>query len=360
MTDNRPEAASEASVSRPGMGRRLQNLLDDFSPDGGWLKVILVLFAVYLLVVLVLGMLWSAAPEPFDVNARVTQYIPQDAEDPPTGAVTTAALIGVVETLLEKRGGFLYNDRLPPGVYLDNMPNWEYGVLIQARDLGRAMREFLSRSQSQSREDPDLAIGEPRLNFQTDSWILPASESEYRDGLTYFRSYLERLTDPNEPDAQFYARADNLRDYLNMVNSRLGSLSQRLSASVGQRRLNTDLAGDPRALQSTLADPEVDVKTPWTEIDDVFFEARGTAWALLHFLRAVSADFEGVLEDKNASVSLKQIIRQLEPTQDAIWSPVILNGTGFGFLANHSLVMASYLSRANAAIIDLRNLLDSG
>lgn len=43
-----------------------------------------------------------------------------------------------------------------------------------------------------------------------------------------------------------------------------------------------------------------------------------------------------------------------------MWSPVILNGTGFGFVANHSLVMASFISRANAAVIDLRNLLSNG
>ncbi len=71
-------------------------------------------------------------------------------------------------------------------------------------------------------------------------------------------------------------------------------------------------------------------------------------------------DFGDVLDDKNARVSLQQIIRELEPTQDAIWSPMILNGGGFGFLANHSLVMASYISRANAAIIDLRALLARG
>jgi len=59
-------------------------------------------------------------------------------------------------------------------------------------------------------------------------------------------------------------------------------------------------------------------------------------------------------------VSLQQIIRELEPTQDTVWSPMILNGNGFGFLANHSLVMASYISRANAAITDLRALLDRG
>lgn len=37
-----------------------------------------------------------------------------------------------------------------------------------------------------------------------------------------------------------------------------------------------------------------------------------------------------------------------------------MNGSGFGPIANHSLVMASYISRANAAVIDLRNLLARG
>jgi hypothetical protein len=71
-------------------------------------------------------------------------------------------------------------------------------------------------------------------------------------------------------------------------------------------------------------------------------------------------DFNKVLQDRNAVVSLKQIIRELESTQDFIWSPMILNGTGFGPMANHSLIMASYISRANAGVIDLRNLLTGG
>jgi hypothetical protein len=39
---------------------------------------------------------------------------------------------------------------------------------------------------------------------------------------------------------------------------------------------------------------------------------------------------------------------------------MILNGSGFGLWANHSLVMANYISRANAALIDLRELLAQG
>ena len=96
------------------------------------------------------------------------------------------------------------------------------------------------------------------------------------------------------------------------------------------------------------------------QIDDVFYRARGSTWALILFLKAAEVDFADVLEKKNARVSLQQIIRELEATQEPIFSPLILNGSGFGMLANHSLVMASYISRANAGIIDLRELLTKG
>ena len=71
-------------------------------------------------------------------------------------------------------------------------------------------------------------------------------------------------------------------------------------------------------------------------------------------------DYGNVLAKKNALASVQQIIRELEMTQQPIRTPMIVNGEGFGLLANHSLVMASYISRANAAIIDLRELLSKG
>ena len=265
-----------------------------------------------------------------------------------------------METLLNKRGGYLSNDIMPPSLWLDNIPNWEFGVLVQVRDLSRSMRTDYSRSQSQSVEDEDLIVAEPKFHFDNQSWFLPATEGVYQEGVDAMYGYLNRLQDPANPDAQFYARADNLREWLGQVEKRLGSLSQRLSASVGQVRLNTDLAGDAEAEQSTQTSSQMIVKTPWTEIDDVFYEARGAAWALTHFLKAAEKDFEAVLQKKNALVSLRQIIRELEATQETVWSPMILNGSGFGLFANHSLVMASYISRANAAVIDLRALLEQG
>ena len=158
----------------------------------------------------------------------------------------------------------------------------------------------------------------------------------YREGINYLEDYLERLGDEDQNDAQFYTRADNLNYWFGTVETTLGSLSQRLTASVGQRRINTDLAGAPSAERSTNVPSEEIIKTPWNEIDDVFYEARGSTWALMHLLRAIEIDFADVLQDKNARVSLQQIIRELEATQEPIYSPMILNGTGFGLVANHS------------------------
>lgn len=328
--------------------------------DGLLSRGVIIGLVFYLLVALFVGLYWSMMPAEFAVKENASVLAEKNQQSVVVGTTTTASLITVVSVLLDKPGGFISNDIFPPGLWLDNMPSWEYGVLIQSRDLTRALRESFSRSQSQSKEDVDLGKAEPSLNFSSDSWAVPASESEYRSAIKHMNRYLKRLSDEGNSRSQFYARADNLGYWLAIVESRLGSLSQRLSASVGKRRLNTDLAGDAAAQQSTYAPSELEIKTPWSEIDNVFYESRGSAWALLHFLRAIEVDFAEVLNKKNALVSLQQIIRELESTQQTVFSPMILNGSGFGVLANHSLVMGSYVARAHAAIIDLRDLLSQG
>jgi len=342
----------------------LQRLISLYHPETfrqkGWAWGIGLGSVTLLILLYIVGVFWSFEPAPFDIRENTAQQLEPYGVQPVTGSHTTAALVRVMQTLLDKPGGYLSNDLLPPGVMLDNIPNWEFGVLVQSRDLARSLRNDMSRSQSQSVEMKDLAIAEPQFNFSNDSWIFPATESEYRTGIKALQRYLAALSRKDDQATQFYARADNLRDWLAIVEKRLGSLSQRLTASVGQVRINTDLSGDPGASQSTSTPASVEVKTPWMEIDDVFYEARGATWALIHFLRAVEIDFHEILRKKNALVSLRQIIRELEAAQQPTSSPVILNGSGFGIFANYSLVMASYISRANAAVIDLRNLMSQG
>ncbi len=319
-----------------------------------WMKISATVVGALLLFLVVLGMFWSPMPKMFWVN----EYIDEDRTV--IGYSTTNTLIRVAETLLDKRGGYLTNDKMPPGLWLDNMPNWEKGTLMQVRDLARVIRNDYSRSQSQSQEDPDVVLAAEKFFSESDSWFFPPTERRYREGIEALYRYQDRLTGAAEPKAQFYARADNLREWLAEVEKRLGSMSRRLGNSVADNVINEELAGDPSAEAAQTQPDTVNVRTPWLKIDDVFFEARGTAWALLHFFRAAEFDFAQVLADKNAGASVRQIIRELEASLDPLRSPMIMNGGGYGLTANHSLVMANYLARANAAVINLRELLDKG
>lgn len=319
-----------------------------------WKKVAGVAAAILLIGYLV-SIWWSIEPDVIQ-----PQQLSVDTGKQVVGYATTTSLIVTMETLLSKNGGWLSNDVTPPSVFMDNMPAFEFGALEQARDLALIMRKEFSRSQSQSTADKDLLAAHSKLNIEHTSWLVPSAEGEYKDAIKLLKLYRAKIADTNNQEAQFYARADNLNEWLKEVQKRLGSMSQRLSASVGQERLNTDLAGDSEATQSTPKQASQQIKTSWWKIDDVFYETRGASWALLNFMKAIELDFADVLRKKNAEVSLQQIIRELEETQQPIWSPIILNGSGFGVVANHSLVMANYISRANAAVIDLTNLLTKG
>jgi hypothetical protein len=323
-------------------------------------KAVVSAFAGIFIFLYFLGVYWSFEPEQLDIRAEVTKAAASENVTPVVGYTTTTALIRVSETLLNKPGGYLANDAIPPSVLLDNIPAWEFGVLEMVRDMSLVMRQEFSRSQSQSAENQNLKVAQPKFNIDHTSWAIPSAEGEYQKAINELYAYRTALTQSNNQSAQFYARSDNLRGWIQEATKRLGSYSQRLSASVGREQINIDLAGDSVAQQSTSTATSMQLKTSWWAIDNEFYEARGACWALLHFLEAIEIDFNDVLEKKNAKVSVQQIIRELRASQESIWSPMVLNGDGFGLLANHSLVMANYISRANAALIDLNDLLSQG
>ena len=89
---------------------------------------------------------WWVSREPAVLVIADTEQ--HSANQSTVGYTTTTALIKVTETLLDKPGGYLANDILPPYSLLDNMPAWEFGVLEMSRDLALA---FLRRA-------PDAAV----------------------------------------------------------------------------------------------------------------------------------------------------------------------------------------------------------
>lgn len=325
-----------------------------------WMRIALTGLGIGVLTVIITGLYWSKQPESLDTMEVALERVDGDERQLKPGVVAASTIDRVASTLLEKPGGYLRNDISIPGIYLDNMPNWEYGVLKEIRDSLRALRNDFSRSQTQSVESYDLRKAEQFLNYNADSWILPSTESEFQKGIQALNRYLNALIAGDDPSARFFTRADNLAAYLAVVEKRLGSYSQRLSASVGDSELTAALVKDSQTTTSPDGVVEERIETPWLEIDDVFYEARGYSWALLQLFKALAIEFEPVLRDKNAVVSMQQLILDLEEATKQMWSPLVLNGHGFGLVANHSLVLGSYMSRANAAVLDLRILLQQG
>ncbi|MFZ5724611.1 MAG: DUF2333 family protein [Pseudomonadota bacterium] len=300
----------------PGENRLETFLLDSAARPrrgtGRWLPRILLVLG---LLALMFGGWWSR--EPAVPDGRV----PPDAAP---GVAVTAALVATVRTLLEKPGGFLANDALPPGVLLDNMPAFENGALAASRTLLRALRRDFSRAQTQSVEDPDLLRAEPRLNFDSGSWLVPSAESEYGDALAALENYLARLQ-MSPPGARFQARADNLGRWLDEVGAQLDE----------QGRLLATARHD----------------TPWLAIDDRFYFTRGYCWALRAQLLALRRDFATT---PALDAGFAAALHALDGTQQPVTSPLILNGGEYGVLANHSLVMAGHVGRVAAALRQLR------
>lgn len=317
------------------------------------------LIGVVAIVMLVLGEWWSREPSQFNVQDEAVERMNVTHTDQmPIGYVYANTLAHIADVILFKPGGYLTNDVAPPGLFCDNIQNWEYGALVMLRDATTALRNHFARDQSQSAEDPDLAMAEPYFYYEHNSWALPSTEAEYVKGVEALHKYMLRLQNPTSTSraAQFHSRADNLWQYTEVVIKRLGGLSTRLAASTD--KFSGAMHGDP----SNLVDVNMPTigQTPWLEIDNVFYEARGACWALLHILKAIKHDFSDILLDKRAMNTLDNMIQALENALTPTLSPVVLNGDGFGLFANYSLAMANYIARANAAALDLRDVMNRG
>ncbi|MBN2885753.1 MAG: DUF2333 family protein, partial [Chromatiaceae bacterium] len=330
MGGNNPkiqESARPLAVKKPPFPRPAQ-------PRHRWIKrTILATFAVLgLTTAVMLGLVfhWCNQPPIFDVFAKIPAQARVEDGRPVAGAALVATSITLGETLLDKPGGFLHNDKFPPGSLLDNCPNWECGVLTALRDSVRALRNDFSRTQSQSLEHPALKQADMQFSIDPKSWALPAAEDEYRKGIESLREYLASLSEKRLSQGGFHARADNLAAYLAVIEKRLGHQGSRLSASVADPALSPLFSEAQINNSSDLMSASTPTRTPANEVDDVFYCTRGYSWALLHLMQAIEIDFRDVLAAKNAQPLVQQIIRDLRAAIRPMSSPIILNGDGYG------------------------------
>lgn len=275
--------------------------------------VVRVLAGIVLLVVLyyLLGAIWvhKIDDDPGFVPPQVTQG--------GSRAVDMAAAL--VEREVEVNGWTPNDPFFLPGSVLDNMPNFQLGVLYGVSRFANVLAEQLARSRGTSAIDPDVDRAAGLLRYPGQVWLFDwntsmaptaSAESQYRAAVRALRAYNQRVADGS---ATFDKRADNLGDTLERFVNDLGSASAIIDDHLRQH------AGFPISFSA----------------DDIFYQTKGRLYAYFMILRALGEDFQQLLADRNLETVWAQMLQSAE--EAAVQQPwVVLNGgTSSQFVPSH-------------------------
>ena len=238
--------------------------------------------------------------------------------------------------------GWVSNDPFfMPGAALDNMPNFQQGILQALRRFALELQDQIGRSRASSSIDPDLQKAVGQLNYSPTVWLwnlsvslAPASssESQYRAAMRALESYNDRLT---HGQAVFEPRADNLMTTLDGIGKDLGDASSRVDDEIDQNSGN------------------------WLDLnaDDVFYKNKGIAYAYAIILRDLGTDFKQIIQEKGADNVWQKMIGSLNDAA-ALRPWVVINGRPDALLQpNHLAAEGFYIQRARTQLYEMIDIL---
>lgn len=262
---------------------------------------------------------FTSFPKLFTVQTR----------DKKPGVAYTEALIHIGEHMVSN---WVPNDILAPTILLDNFPNFQLGELEGMRYSTRILRDNLSRIRTTDKIDKNADQAYTSFSYDPFRWLPQSAGGRYTHGLKGLKAYLVELENDS---THFYPRADNLNEFIKQYISLLGGMSQRL-------------ANAPRG--------NIEHLTPWMQIDDNFYYARGSLYVLKHLMEAIKYDFDKILVRRNAHELIDAIIEVLDRTQ---FNPIVVANGDLGSLwANHSLELQALLEDARQKMRSLQSILE--
>jgi hypothetical protein len=229
---------------------------------------------------------------------------------------------------------------MPAGI-LDNMPNFQRGIMAALGRFSTEMMDQLGRTRGSSQTDRDLEQARGFLNEQPNIWIwqpsvslMPSATSaqKYRAGRDRLVAYNKRLA---SGQAVFERRADNLQALIDRIANDHGSDSAVIDQHIIEQAGN-------------LFD---------SHCDDIFYFNKGRLYANYLLLRELGRDFDAVIKERglgnawNGTVETFRIAAQLHP-----W--VVWNGYPDAFLIpNHLAAQGFYLLRARTQLREISSIL---
>jgi len=228
-----------------------------------------------------------------------------------------------------------------PGHWLDNMPNFQMGMLAAISRFTVEMRDQVGRERGTSQDDVDLREAAGRLQFPGDKWIIDlstslwpqaTSEEHFRAARRHLLAYNARLADGR---AIFERRSDNLLALMDRLALDLGS-----SSAVLDQRISEE-GGNPFDRRA----------------DDIFYSIKGQAYAYLLILRELEKDYGTLVKDRGVQQIWNNMLASLRHAAEM--DPlVVMNGAPDGILfPSHLASQGFYILRARQQMREVANVL---
>jgi hypothetical protein len=287
----------------------------------------------------------------FLLYMAVGAFIVHDIDDDPDFAAAapvanSSQAVEIAAALIERETGGAHgwtaNDPFfMPGWLLDNMPNYQQGIVYALSRFTAEMGDQIGRSRGSSQVDPDLDRATGLLRYPGTIWLFDlstswaptaSSDSQYRAAARALRSYNQRVAAGTAP---FERRADNLLQTIDRFAADLGSQS------------------------SVIAD-HIEASRGWlidTRADDIFYATKGRLYAYFLVLRALGRDFDGVIAQSGATKIWDEMVDNLREAAE-LRPLVVMNGRADAmFQPNHLAVQGFFLLRARTQMRELANVL---
>jgi len=228
-----------------------------------------------------------------------------------------------------------------PGWMLDNMPNYQQGMIYAFSRFAVEMSDQIGRARGSSQVDPDLDRAAGLLRYPGDRWIfdfstslvpVASSESQYRSASEALRRYNERLA---AGTAVFERRADNLLGTIDRIAADLGS-------------------------SSAIIAEHLDGGGGWlidTSADDIFYSIKGRMYGYYMILRALRTDFASVIDSVGLTTVWDEMLSSLESAVSLQPVVVISGDPDSQILPSHLAAQGFYLLRARTQLKEISNVL---
>ncbi|MGB5091688.1 MAG: DUF2333 family protein [Parvibaculum sp.] len=312
--------------------------MDDIAGSTGWTVYIkrgaLALLAILLLYYPVGMLMVHNIDDDADFTAPPGDRIPGGSE-------SVAIAAALIDREVDQKSWTANDPFFQPGYMLDNMPNFQQGIMSALARFGFELTDQIGRTRGSSEADANLQRAGGLLQYPGNVWlwnpgvslaIRASSESQYRDARRELLAYNARLA---KGQAVFDARGDNLLATLDRFAADLGSASAVLDRQV------TEHSGDLYDFKA----------------DNVFYFTKGKLYAYYLVLRGLGEDFAPVLKERNLQAPWAQMLESMRMGAElAPW--VVVNGEPDAlFRPSHLAAQGFYLLRARTQLREITNIL---